>query len=107
MVLALVVLCGGMYSSILQFFLAAINADFVPPAGMRKEQGVLVFSLAALYDAVCAAKSAEVDESYKAFRQKLYASTLNADLAKSGWAIEVFQSAGHVDQTLYCLKRQR
>jgi len=43
--------------------------------------------------------------SYKEFRSQLYASTLNQDLGKKGYKIEVYQSSGKVDSSWYQLTR--
>ena len=43
--------------------------------------------------------------SYKEFRSQLFASTLNEDLGKKGYKIEVYQSSGKVDSSWYQLIR--
>ena len=43
--------------------------------------------------------------SYKEFRSQLYASTLNEDLGKKGYKIEVYHSSGKVDSSWYQLIR--
>lgn len=93
--------------TVLEFFKRLINADVellreIKSNGEEVQyiNGVYRFTIKGLFNTLT-----DNAVSYKAFRSQLYASTLNADLAKLGYKIEVYQSSGKVDSSWYQLVR--
>ena len=92
-----------MYQSLLNFFENIIGGQ-VPVSlhqGMTFTKSGLSFTLPSLYQQLFAA----APFSYLEFRSQLYQSTLNADLATTGWTIGIVLAADNVDNTVYGLRR--
>ncbi len=80
------------------FELAVANFD----GEVSIEGEVLVFSLRGLQQFL----ADSVAVSYAEFRQQIYASTINQQLERLGWVIEVHNNRGKVDRNLYRLLRK-
>ncbi|MFT7386984.1 MAG: hypothetical protein ACI8VC_000219 [Candidatus Endobugula sp.] len=104
-----------MYEAAFNFFLAVgIRDKDVATLILSREnkknvfsgQGNLVFTLPVLHQWLMA-YSDRVSSSYVDFRKILYASELNAQLAKQGYYIALYQSSptNHVDSNCYFFSR--
>lgn len=67
--------------------------------------GRCVFTLKTLFEWVNTGVDMDCQIDYQAFRSELYKSTLNQTLMALGYKIEVQQSSGHVDSSIYRLVR--
>lgn len=98
-----------MYAELLDFFTAIWNKDTElcrgivdAEANLYFDRGELIFSLFGLHQALSLQRGFP-SLSYAEFRQRLYASRLNSDLAEMGAKIMVMDSSGKVDSSLYRL----
>lgn len=93
-----------LYESLLKFFKDVLANKPLPPlrgGGIYIKEGQLVFTLEGLFHHL----NSEQSMTYPAFRQMLYQSKLNTDLAHSKGRVDICRSTGKVDQNLYCLLR--
>lgn len=65
--------------------------------GIWYQDGLMRFTLPALYQM----SGSSSDFTYNAFRQAIYSSNINEQLAQSNYKIDVYDSKGKVDTTVY------
>lgn len=69
------------------------------------EEGILHFSLPAVYQYLIHLSDNSGGADYKGFRQALYSSDFNSQLTEQGGKVEVHKSSGKVDSTIYKLAK--
>ena len=73
--------------------------DFTPRRLLSEQPAKIIFSLEGIHQTLF--KNQE--QTFKEFRTALYQSAINQELQKIGYKVDVFQSTGKVDSSLYCL----
>lgn len=93
-----------LYEQLLKFFKDFLADKSLPPlrgSGIYIKEGQLVFTLEGLFHHI----DSEHSMTYPAFRQMIYQSQLNTDLAQNKGRVDILRSTGKVDQNWYCLLR--
>ena len=73
--------------------------DFTPRRLLSAQSVQIIFSLEGIHQILLK----DQEQTFKEFRTALYQSPINQELQKLGYKVDVFQSSGKVDTSLYCL----
>ena len=77
--------------------------DFTPRRLLSAQSAQIIFSLEGIHQILLKNQEQNQEQTFKEFRTALYQSPINQELQKLGYKVDVFQSSGKVDTSLYCL----